>query len=226
MFISSVGNNNKICMCVCVLPQVKEEASHGRYSDTLHLDPSGLVTLTTPNRQATLGVCATPLPEGQTHTDGSGEALINTPRHWGLSGSSGLIFMLGCRDDAIVWHPRRPGSQRDVFDLEASCRCCVVRGDPPAGEQHRADPDAGAGEPVCERGETHGRQSQDPGGHRGPEDQPGEPPARPQVEERRGAYLGLWTAEVGRLGHADSSDWLPETMLPALIKLKPCSPFN
>ncbi|XP_064814133.1 elongation factor-like GTPase 1, partial [Oncorhynchus masou masou] len=34
-------------------------------SDTLHLDPSGLVTLTTPNRQATVGVRAIPLPEGE-----------------------------------------------------------------------------------------------------------------------------------------------------------------
>ncbi|XP_045545400.1 elongation factor-like GTPase 1 [Salmo salar] len=41
---------------VAVLHQVKE-------SDTLHLDPSGLVTLTTPNRQATVGVRAIPLPE-------------------------------------------------------------------------------------------------------------------------------------------------------------------
>uniref|UniRef100_A0A8C7TZT3 Elongation factor-like 1 n=1 Tax=Oncorhynchus mykiss TaxID=8022 RepID=A0A8C7TZT3_ONCMY len=41
---------------VAVIHQVKE-------SDTLHLDPSGLVTLTTPNRQATVGVRAIPLPE-------------------------------------------------------------------------------------------------------------------------------------------------------------------
>jgi len=44
---------------------VKDEAPQGRFSDTLHVDPSGLVTLTTPNRMATVGVCAIPLPQGR-----------------------------------------------------------------------------------------------------------------------------------------------------------------
>lgn len=46
--------------------KVKEEASQGRSSDTLHVDPSGLVTLSTPNRLATLSVRAIPLPQGKT----------------------------------------------------------------------------------------------------------------------------------------------------------------
>lgn len=48
--------------------KVKEEASQGRSSDTLHVDPSGLVTLTTPNRLATVSVRAIPLPLGKTWT--------------------------------------------------------------------------------------------------------------------------------------------------------------
>lgn len=53
-------------MFSCGCFQVKEEASQGRSSDTLHLDSSGLVTLTTPNRLATVGVRAIPLPQGKT----------------------------------------------------------------------------------------------------------------------------------------------------------------
>lgn len=51
-----------LCMCC----KVKEDASQGRLSDTLHVDPSGLVTLTTPNRLATVSVRAIPLPQGKT----------------------------------------------------------------------------------------------------------------------------------------------------------------
>lgn len=48
--------------------KVKEEASQSRLSDTLHVDPSGQVTLTTPNRLATVSVRAIPLPQGKTRT--------------------------------------------------------------------------------------------------------------------------------------------------------------
>lgn len=48
--------------------KVKEEASQDRSSDTLHVDLSGLVTLTTPNRLATVSVRAIPLPQGKTWT--------------------------------------------------------------------------------------------------------------------------------------------------------------
>lgn len=51
--------------------QVKEELCQGRSSDCQHVDPDGLVTLTTPNRLATVCVRAIPLPQGntQTHTN-------------------------------------------------------------------------------------------------------------------------------------------------------------
>lgn len=48
--------------------QVKEEVPQGRVSDTLHVDTGGLVTLTTPNRQATVSVRAVPLPQGKIQT--------------------------------------------------------------------------------------------------------------------------------------------------------------
>ncbi|XP_037553220.1 elongation factor-like GTPase 1 [Nematolebias whitei] len=48
---------------VAVIHQVKEEVPQGRVSDTLHVDTGGLITLTTPNRQATVSVRAIPLPQ-------------------------------------------------------------------------------------------------------------------------------------------------------------------
>ena len=48
-----------------LLLEVKEEAPQSRFSDTLHVDPGGLVTITTPNRLATVGVCAISLPAGK-----------------------------------------------------------------------------------------------------------------------------------------------------------------
>ncbi|XP_027870559.1 elongation factor-like GTPase 1 [Xiphophorus couchianus] len=48
---------------VAVIHQVKEELSQGRSSDCQHVDPDGLVTLTTPNRLATVCVRAIPLPQ-------------------------------------------------------------------------------------------------------------------------------------------------------------------
>ncbi|KAL6112622.1 efl1 [Pungitius sinensis] len=47
---------------VAIIHKVKEEAPHSRLSDTLNVDSSGLVTLTTPNRLATVSVRAFPLP--------------------------------------------------------------------------------------------------------------------------------------------------------------------
>uniref|UniRef100_A0A8P4GH02 Elongation factor-like 1 n=1 Tax=Dicentrarchus labrax TaxID=13489 RepID=A0A8P4GH02_DICLA len=52
---------------VAIIHQVKEEVTQGRSSDTLHVDPSGLVTVTIPNRMATVSVRAIPLPEEVTH---------------------------------------------------------------------------------------------------------------------------------------------------------------
>ncbi|XP_046897726.1 elongation factor-like GTPase 1 [Hypomesus transpacificus] len=88
---------------VAVIHQVKEEASHGRCSDTLHLDPSGLVTLTTPNRQATLGVCATPLPEEVTRLLESSTELIRTLEQVNLSVREGRLMDVSPRTlEAIV----------------------------------------------------------------------------------------------------------------------------
>uniref|UniRef100_A0A1A8JE88 Elongation factor-like 1 n=2 Tax=Nothobranchius kuhntae TaxID=321403 RepID=A0A1A8JE88_NOTKU len=63
---------------VAVIHQVKEEASPARLSDTLHLGPDGLVTLTTPNRQALVSVRAGPLPPEVTGLLESSSELIRT----------------------------------------------------------------------------------------------------------------------------------------------------
>uniref|UniRef100_A0A1A7YEI2 Elongation factor-like 1 n=1 Tax=Iconisemion striatum TaxID=60296 RepID=A0A1A7YEI2_9TELE len=63
---------------VAVIHQVKEEAPQGRLSDTLHLGPDGLVTLTTPNRQALVSVRAGPLPPEVTGLLESSSELIRT----------------------------------------------------------------------------------------------------------------------------------------------------
>ncbi|KAM3877344.1 elongation factor-like GTPase 1 [Diretmus argenteus] len=63
---------------VAIIHQVKEEASQGRSSDTLHGDASGLVTITTPNRLATVGVRAIPLPQEVTHLLERSSELIRT----------------------------------------------------------------------------------------------------------------------------------------------------
>ncbi|XP_028439312.1 elongation factor-like GTPase 1 [Perca flavescens] len=63
---------------VAIIHQVKEEASQGRPSDTVHVDHSGLVTLTTPNRLATVSVRAIPLPQEVTCLLESSTELIRT----------------------------------------------------------------------------------------------------------------------------------------------------
>ncbi|CAF90741.1 unnamed protein product, partial [Tetraodon nigroviridis] len=61
---------------VAIIHQVKEEASQVRSSDTLHVDPTGLVTLTTPNRLSTISVRAIPLPQEVTELlEGSTELM-------------------------------------------------------------------------------------------------------------------------------------------------------
>uniref|UniRef100_A0A665TJ38 Elongation factor-like 1 n=1 Tax=Echeneis naucrates TaxID=173247 RepID=A0A665TJ38_ECHNA len=62
---------------VAIIHQVKE-ALQGRSSDTLHVDPSGLVTVTTPNRLGTIGVRAIPLPQEVTCVLESNSELIRT----------------------------------------------------------------------------------------------------------------------------------------------------
>ncbi|XP_019935718.1 elongation factor-like GTPase 1 [Paralichthys olivaceus] len=63
---------------VAIIHQVKEEVSQGRSSDNLHVDPSGLVTLTTPNKLATVSIRAIPLPQEVTCLLESNSELIRT----------------------------------------------------------------------------------------------------------------------------------------------------
>nr|XP_046243837.1 elongation factor-like GTPase 1 isoform X2 [Scatophagus argus] len=70
---------------VAIIHQTKEEASQGRLSDTLQVDASGLVTLTTPNRLATVSVRAVPLPQEVTHLLESSTELIRTLEQLNMS---------------------------------------------------------------------------------------------------------------------------------------------
>ncbi|XP_061671549.1 elongation factor-like GTPase 1 isoform X3 [Syngnathoides biaculeatus] len=63
---------------VAVIHQVKEDYYHDRSSETLHVDSSGLVTLTTPNKLATVSVRAIPLPQEVTCLLEKSSALIRT----------------------------------------------------------------------------------------------------------------------------------------------------
>ncbi|XP_077450966.1 elongation factor-like GTPase 1 isoform X2 [Stigmatopora argus] len=51
---------------VAVIHQVKDDGSRIRSSETLHVDRSGLVTITTPNKRASVSVRAIPLPHDVT----------------------------------------------------------------------------------------------------------------------------------------------------------------
>ncbi|XP_074523157.1 elongation factor-like GTPase 1 [Halichoeres trimaculatus] len=66
---------------VAIIHQVKEEASQGRLSSTLHVDTTGLVTLTTPNKMATLCIRAIALPQEVTSLLESNTELIRTLEH-------------------------------------------------------------------------------------------------------------------------------------------------
>ncbi|CAJ1048662.1 elongation factor-like GTPase 1 [Xyrichtys novacula] len=66
---------------VAIIHQVKEEASQGRMSATLHVDTTGLVTLTTPNRLVTICVRAVPLPQEVTCLLESSSELIRALEH-------------------------------------------------------------------------------------------------------------------------------------------------
>uniref|UniRef100_A0A674PGS6 Elongation factor-like 1 n=1 Tax=Takifugu rubripes TaxID=31033 RepID=A0A674PGS6_TAKRU len=69
---------------VAIIHQVKEEASQAR-SETLHLDPTGLVTLTTPNRLSTISVRAMPLPQEVTQLLEASTELIRTLEQLNMS---------------------------------------------------------------------------------------------------------------------------------------------
>ncbi|XP_054473537.1 elongation factor-like GTPase 1 [Anoplopoma fimbria] len=74
---------------VAIIHQVKEEASQGRSSSTLHVDSAGLVTLTTPNRLATVSVRAIPLPQEVTSLLERSTELIRTLEQINMSLNEG-----------------------------------------------------------------------------------------------------------------------------------------
>ncbi|KAJ3593570.1 hypothetical protein NHX12_005904 [Muraenolepis orangiensis] len=78
-------------------PKVKEDAPQGRLSDTLHVDPGGLVTLTTPNRLATVGVCAIPLPEEATRLLEASSELVRTLEQANMSLREGRSLQVNPR---------------------------------------------------------------------------------------------------------------------------------
>ncbi|XP_070758069.1 elongation factor-like GTPase 1 isoform X1 [Enoplosus armatus] len=80
---------------VAIIHQVK--ASQGRSSETLHVDPSGLVTLTTPNRLATVSVRAIPLPQEVTCLLESSTELIRTLEQINLSLREGKSLDISLR---------------------------------------------------------------------------------------------------------------------------------
>ncbi|KAJ0056722.1 hypothetical protein NL108_012665 [Boleophthalmus pectinirostris] len=70
---------------VAIIHQVKEDSSQSRSSDTLQVDSSGLVTLTTPNRLATVSIRAIPLPQEVTSLLENSAELIRTLEQVNLS---------------------------------------------------------------------------------------------------------------------------------------------
>ncbi|CAL9702190.1 unnamed protein product [Knipowitschia caucasica] len=70
---------------VAIIHQVKEDSSQSRCSHTPHVDSTGLVTLTTPNRLATVSIRAIPLPQEVTCLLESRAELIRTLEQLNLS---------------------------------------------------------------------------------------------------------------------------------------------
>ncbi|XP_057695945.1 elongation factor-like GTPase 1 isoform X2 [Corythoichthys intestinalis] len=70
---------------VAVIHQVKEEGSRVRSSETLHVDSSGLVTITTPSKHATVSVRAIPLPQEVTCLLEDNSELIRTVEQVNMS---------------------------------------------------------------------------------------------------------------------------------------------
>ncbi|XP_060899710.1 elongation factor-like GTPase 1 isoform X1 [Labrus mixtus] len=81
MVNEELGKQQKIA----IIHQVKDDASQGRSSTTLHVDTSGLVTLTTPNRLATVSIRAIPLPDEVTCLLESSTELIRTVEQVNIS---------------------------------------------------------------------------------------------------------------------------------------------
>uniref|UniRef100_A0A3Q1FDF7 Elongation factor-like 1 n=1 Tax=Acanthochromis polyacanthus TaxID=80966 RepID=A0A3Q1FDF7_9TELE len=81
---------------VAIIHQVKEP-SQGRSSDTLLVDPSGLVTLTTPSRLATVCVRAIPLPQEVTQLLESNSEVIRTLEQINMSLREGKSLDISLR---------------------------------------------------------------------------------------------------------------------------------
>lgn len=72
---------------VAVIHQTKEEQT--KLPEGVQIDSSGLVTLTTPNKMATIGVRAVPLPEEVTRLLEKNAELIRTMEHFNLLAREG-----------------------------------------------------------------------------------------------------------------------------------------
>ncbi|XP_028257978.1 elongation factor-like GTPase 1 isoform X2 [Parambassis ranga] len=81
---------------VAIIHQVKEETSQSR-SDTLHMDSSGVVTITTPKRLATVSVRAIPLPQEVTHLLESNSEVIRTLEQVNMSLREGKSLDISLR---------------------------------------------------------------------------------------------------------------------------------
>ncbi|CAG5850143.1 unnamed protein product [Menidia menidia] len=82
---------------VAVIHQVKEESSSGRLSESIQIDSSGLVTLTTPNRLATVGIRAIPLPQDATCLLESSSDVIRTLEQINMSLREGKTVDISLR---------------------------------------------------------------------------------------------------------------------------------
>ncbi|RVE74974.1 hypothetical protein OJAV_G00027200 [Oryzias javanicus] len=82
---------------VAVIHQVKDDSSQGRLSDSVQVDPGGLVTITTPNRLATVSVRAMPLPHEVTSLLESSSDVIRTLEQINLSLREGRTLDISSR---------------------------------------------------------------------------------------------------------------------------------
>uniref|UniRef100_A0A3P9JAH6 Elongation factor-like 1 n=1 Tax=Oryzias latipes TaxID=8090 RepID=A0A3P9JAH6_ORYLA len=82
---------------VAVIRQVKEESPQGRLSDGVHVDPGGLVTITTPNRLVTVSVRAMALPHEVTCLLESSSDVIRTLEQVSMSLREGRTLDVSAR---------------------------------------------------------------------------------------------------------------------------------
>uniref|UniRef100_A0AAY5EB12 Elongation factor-like 1 n=1 Tax=Electrophorus electricus TaxID=8005 RepID=A0AAY5EB12_ELEEL len=133
---------------VAVARQAREEQS--RYPEGVQVDPSGLVVLTTPNKLATLGVRALPLPDEATRLLEGNAELIRTMEQFNLMAREGRTMEISPKTleavrsfraelashlqgrrwrDAVdrIWAfgPRRCGPNLLLNSLEGYCRPSV-----------------------------------------------------------------------------------------------------